>query len=226
MNTHLIAGLTLAIALVSPQSEAQAQSIAATEVHLAYSVCTGEAITQPEVDSYDLIVRSSASDPERTHRRMRPRPSEQAPRENPREGSQNQPREENLAQLLERHFELYAAQVASGAVPDAAKSLESLILEHVAVSPQSSADFAWRLLQDHRDGAEPVAFAVELAALAYETSNGQVPDIGDTYAYALFRSGQVYRAVVLQRKVVEAEENAGFRSRLDQYEAALRLTAA
>ena len=65
-------------------------------------------------------------------------------------------------------------------------------------------------------------FAVELARLSYEASEGAVPDIGDTYAFALFASGQLAEAVELQRAVVAAEpDDEGYQIRLEMYEAAL-----
>jgi len=107
-----------------------------------------------------------------------------------------------------------AEQLASlGRKLGEAKTLDGSILN----------DWAWTLLTDERIKTRDYALATKLAKAALDATGGQNPGVLDTYARALFDSGQTAEGIAWQKKAVAAADDEEIRKQLaetlKQYEA-------
>jgi tetratricopeptide (TPR) repeat protein len=89
----------------------------------------------------------------------------------------------------------YASELANGMYKDNVQALNSL---------------AWTIVDDKSKLSKPdYGVAVNIAKRAVEITKSSDPMILDTYAYALFKSGDVGQAIETQKKAVELAEKAG-----------------
>jgi peroxiredoxin len=122
----------------------------------------------------------------------------------------------HAAELQQQYFALVMDQEkgSTGA------RLGNQILEGSGKNPWLLNNFAWEILTDSRIKTRDLDLALRAAKQAYETTKGNEAPFTDTYARALFESGQVDQAIRLQRKAIETCKDQGLR---DQLEATLKL---
>jgi hypothetical protein len=117
----------------------------------------------------------------------------------------------------------YKDLAAWGADQAALAVLGGQVLEHDAADSAMLNDFAWFILTDPNVGQRDLPLALRAAQTADAASHGSNVDIMDTYARALFMSGDTAQAIALQRKAVgmasDAREKATLDATLKEYEA-------
>lgn len=86
--------------------------------------------------------------------------------------------------------------------------------------------FAWRILTDRRVKHRDAALAVKAARRAYELGGAKDPSVVDTYARALFDSGQKEAAIEQQKAAIALAKEEGqrieFEGTLKKYQRLLR----
>lgn len=90
-------------------------------------------------------------------------------------------------------------------------------------SAQMLNEIAWRILTDSQVKRRDLPLALKLAKAAYDACQGQNAAVVDTYARALFDTGEVAKAIEFQRKAVSLSEDEeirrGLEETLQRYEA-------
>jgi peroxiredoxin len=77
-------------------------------------------------------------------------------------------------------------------------------------------EFAWALLTDKRIKERDLGLAMKLAKAAYQASEGKQAHIVDTYARALFDSGDIQEAIRCQEKAVALAKEPDLRKQLEE----------
>jgi thiol-disulfide isomerase/thioredoxin len=89
--------------------------------------------------------------------------------------------------------------------------------------------FAWRILTDRRVKHRDPALALKAAKLAYDLGGSKEPSVVDTYARALFESGQREAAIEQQKAAIGLAKDEGqrieFEGTLKKYRRLLRESA-
>mgnify|MGYP000467190631 CR=1 FL=1 len=125
-----------------------------------------------------------------------------------------------LPQMLEQYFEL----VTSGPKTSAKKAakLGRQIVKLGGKNAQLLNAFAWTILTDEQIKKPDLKLALQAAQAANEASKGEDAAILDTYALALWKTGDRKAAVQHQKKAVELCEDARVKRQLqktlDRYE--------
>ncbi len=117
----------------------------------------------------------------------------------------------------------YFGSVTRGLDSKEIKALGAKAVDDLKGDPAILNQVAWVILTDDRVLTRHLDIATKAAKLAYEGCEGKDPAIIDTYARALYDTGQKDKAVEMQKKAIELEENPleklGLKRTLERYEA-------
>jgi thiol-disulfide isomerase/thioredoxin len=125
--------------------------------------------------------------------------------------------EQRQARRLLGHY-MRAASADGGA--DQAAELAPKI-EALDLDPQTLNNFAWTILTGEDLVVRDLPFATRLAKKAVEATEGQIAYVLDTYARALFDSGQIAEALDVQQQAATLDpDDADIAATLQRYQAA------
>ena len=97
------------------------------------------------------------------------------------------------------------------------------LLSLVKANAEVSSNIAWAVLTDDALKYRDLEFARTAAKAAYDLTKGSHPQIIDTYALALFKSGKVNEAITMQKKAVslarDQQEKVQLQKSLDRFQA-------
>ena len=97
------------------------------------------------------------------------------------------------------------------------------LLSLVKDNAEVSCNIAWAVLTDDAVKFRDLDFARAAAKAAYDLTEGNHPQIIDTYALSLFESGKIDEAIKLQKKALslarDQQEKVQFQKSLDRFEA-------
>ena len=134
-------------------------------------------------------------------------------------------RQDHIIKLQTQYIE---AVSASG---DRAKAAElgGSIMNELANDAAGLNSFAWRVLTDRRVQQRDATLALKAARRAYALDGGKDPSVVDTYARALFESGEKQAAVEQQKAAIrlakDEVQRVEFESTLKKYQRLLREAA-
>ena len=124
-----------------------------------------------------------------------------------------------LNTLFAAYYRAAGGQGPADKMPELAKQLGEVKTKNGMLLNE----WAWTILTDERIKARDFALATQLAKTAVDVTDAKEAGILDTYARALFDSGQVVEAVAWQKKAVAAAAGEDIKKELDatlqQYEA-------
>lgn len=107
-----------------------------------------------------------------------------------------------------------------------ATELGATIIDELGKDAAGLNSFAWRILTDHRIEYRDATLALKAARLAYELGGSKDPAIVDTYARALFESGEKQAAIQQQKAAIGLAKDEGqrieFESTLKKYQRLLK----
>lgn len=115
-----------------------------------------------------------------------------------------------------RYFE---ALSAGQDTPEIRKLGETLVLKIDGI-PDLLDVLSWTLLTDVDPQCRHLDLALKAAERAYEGTNGRNSGIADTYALALYKSGEKAKAIEIQRKAIEVadeDDREDLRETLNRY---------
>ena len=125
-----------------------------------------------------------------------------------------------LQQLSMQYWE----RLVQGEKNDETKKIGNELLSLVKDNAEVSCNIAWAVLTDESIKYRDLEFARAAAKAAFEVSGGNHPQIIDTYALALFESGNVNKAIQLQKKAVslagDQQEKVQLQKSLDRFQSA------
>ena len=123
----------------------------------------------------------------------------------------------------------YIETVNAPATRSHAAELGATIVSELGTNAAGLNAFAWRILTDHRVEYRDLALALKAARVAYELGGSKDPAIVDTYARALFESGEKQAAIQQQKAAIALTKDEGqrieFESTLKKYQRLLRESA-
>ena len=102
-----------------------------------------------------------------------------------------------------RVFGLFGRSTAPPADVEKAAAIGKEILELGAADAHLMNEFSWRILTDEGIKPRDLDLALKAGKAAYDACEGKDPAIVDTYARALFDTGEHGRAIEYQKKAVE-----------------------
>ena len=107
---------------------------------------------------------------------------------------------------------------------DETKKIGDELLSLVKDNAEVSCNIAWAVLTDDSVKYRDLEFALAAAKAAFDVSGGNQPQIIDTYALALFESGDIEEAINLQKKALslasDQQEKIQLKKSLDRFQAA------
>ena len=109
------------------------------------------------------------------------------------------------------YFQVITGKGDTNALPGLTKELEQAKFK----SARPLSDYAWAILTDESVQMRDLVLATKLAKAAVDASDSKSAGIIDTYARALFDSGDIAGAVHWQKKAVAVEENDEMRMQLE-----------
>lgn len=125
-----------------------------------------------------------------------------------------------LQQLSMQYWE----RLVEGEKSDETKKIGTELLSLVKNNAEVSCNIAWAVLTDDSIKYRDLEFARAAAKAAFEVSGGKQPQIIDTYALALFESGDIEEAINLQKKALslasDQQEKVQLKKSLDRFQAA------
>ena len=125
-----------------------------------------------------------------------------------------------LQQLSVQYWE----RLVEGEKNDQTKKIGAELLALVKNNAEVSCNIAWAVLTDESVKYRDLDFARAAAKAAFEVSGGNQPQIIDTYALALFESGEIEEAIKLQKKALnlasDQQEKVQLKKSLDRFQAA------
>lgn len=107
----------------------------------------------------------------------------------------------------------YARMVIEDANSKEAQELAARILKNGRSNPSLMNNFSWFLLTDERIKARDLDVALAAAKIAYDGTDRSDASSADTYARALFDSGDVEGAVRIESQAVSLETNPKLKQR-------------
>lgn len=123
----------------------------------------------------------------------------------------------------------YIESVNAPSTRNQAADLGATIVGELGRDAAGLNSFAWRILTDRRVQYRDAALALKAARQAYELGGSKDPAIVDTYARALFESGDKQTAIQQQRAAIALAKDEGqrieFESTLKKYQRLLREAA-
>jgi thiol-disulfide isomerase/thioredoxin len=129
---------------------------------------------------------------------------------------------ERAAKMQAEYFRLVSGVTGS----PRADALGSEIYTNLTKAPHALNDFAWRILTERSIRQRDLTLALRSAKSAYETTQGKSVSIAETYARALFESGNLEDAIKYQQQAVDnadkIEYKAEFDNTLNKYKRLLR----
>ena len=109
----------------------------------------------------------------------------------------------------------YLNAIASGE-PDKATKQEGIDFVNDSDSPQVLNQFAWIILTHSKVQYRDLPLALTAAKKAYDLTEGNNTAVTDTYARALWDSGQKDEAIQFQREAVNREKNGSQKAQLEK----------
>lgn len=120
------------------------------------------------------------------------------------------------AAQIERNLQQYLQSVSQDDKDPQAAALGKEILDSGAATPSMLNEFAWIVLTHPRVKHRDVPLALRAAKMAYDDTKGKDFSITDTYARALFDSGNKDEAIRLQKEAIAACQDADQRKQLEK----------
>ena len=117
----------------------------------------------------------------------------------------------------------YWERLVGGKKDDDTRKIGKELLSLVKANAEVSSNIAWAVLTDDALKYRDLEFARTAAKAAYDLTKGSHPQIIDTYALALFKSGKVNEAITMQKKAVslarDQQEKVQLQKSLDRFQA-------
>jgi len=117
----------------------------------------------------------------------------------------------------------YWERLVEGRKGSETRNIGDELLSLVKDNAEVSCNIAWAVLTDDAVKFRDLDFARAAAKAAYDLTEGNHPQIIDTYALSLFESGKVDEAIKLQKKALslarDQQEKVQFQKSLDRFEA-------
>jgi len=118
------------------------------------------------------------------------------------------------AEVVEKQWiPTYARMVIEGNNSDQARELAERILNHGRSNPSLMNNFSWFLLTDERIQSRDLNVALAAAKIAFEGTERSDASSADTYARALFDSGDVEEAIRIESLAVAIETDTELKRR-------------
>ena len=125
--------------------------------------------------------------------------------------------EQKIGSLFQRYYAAIGENGDLNTAAELGKQIEELNLQ----DPDTLNQLAWNILTSDKVKQRDLPLATRLAKQAMAATEEKRGDILDTYARALFDSGQVAQAIEYQKKAVAADpDDAGLAATLEKYLAA------
>jgi thiol-disulfide isomerase/thioredoxin len=129
---------------------------------------------------------------------------------------------ERASKLQDEYFKLVSGATQS----PRADQLGNQIFTNLVKAPHALNDFAWRILTDRAIRQRDLTLALRASKSAYETTQGKSVSVTETYARALFETGNLEEAIKYQQQAVDnadkIEYKAEFDNTLNKYKRLLR----
>lgn len=116
-------------------------------------------------------------------------------------------------ELLPKYFTMVATSKKSS--PESEK-MGKQVLEYAGENPQLLNQMAWIILTNPRIMYRDLGLAMAAAKKAYEETDGKDASIVDTYARALYDTGNVAEAIKMQKKAIEVCDEADLKAALEE----------
>jgi len=117
----------------------------------------------------------------------------------------------------------YWERLVEGRKGDETRKIGKELLSLVKDNAEVSCNIAWAVLTDENVKYRDLEFARAAAKAAYDLTDGEHPQIIDTYALSLFESGKVSEAIKLQKKALslarDQQETVQLQKSLDRFQA-------
>ncbi|MBN2446947.1 MAG: redoxin family protein [Phycisphaerae bacterium] len=124
-------------------------------------------------------------------------------------------REERSKRAYEKAKEYIDLSQGDGA-PEKIKAVAEEFLDLATGDASTLNHVAWFLLTSERVEKRDLEFAMRVAQAAYDACDGKNASVVDTYARALFDTGEVDEAIKYQKKAVELADNDELRKELQK----------
>lgn len=121
-----------------------------------------------------------------------------------------------MAEMRERSVKLLGTLRDYFQLVNRAEALGDQLLEEAKGNADVLNAFAWRILTDPGVRARDLDLALRVARAAYDASDGKNAAIVDTYARALWDTGEKVDAVKLQKKAVSLCTNSAMKADLEK----------
>ena len=96
----------------------------------------------------------------------------------------------------------YWERLVEGRKGDETRKIGNELLSLVKDNAEVSCNIAWAVLTDENVKYRDLEFARAAAKAAYDLTEGEHPQVIDTYALSLFESGKIDEAIKLQKKAL------------------------
>lgn len=116
-------------------------------------------------------------------------------------------------ELLPKYFTLVATSAKSSPEGD---KLGKQIVEYAGDNPQLLNQMAWIILTNPRIMHRDLELAMVAAKKAYDGTEGKDASVVDTYARALYDTGNVAQAIKMQKKAIEVCDEADLKAALEE----------
>lgn len=130
---------------------------------------------------------------------------------------------ENAQIRLQQLSVEYWERLVEGRKGDETRKIGSELLSLVKDNAEVSCNIAWAVLTDENVKYRDLEFARAAAKAAYDLTEGEHPQVIDTYALSLFESGKIDEAIKLQKKALslarDQQETVQLQKSLDRFQA-------
>ena len=117
----------------------------------------------------------------------------------------------------------YWERLVEGRKGDETRKIGKELLSLVKDNAEVSCNIAWAVLTDENVKYRDLEFARAAAKAAYDLTDGEHPQVIDTYALSLFESGKIDEAIKLQKKALslarDKQETVQLQKSLDRFQA-------
>jgi thiol-disulfide isomerase/thioredoxin len=118
---------------------------------------------------------------------------------------------ERASKMQEEYFKLVSNTTQS----PRADELGSQIFTNLVKAPHALNDFAWRILTERSIRQRDLTLALRAAKTAYDTTQGKFVSVTETYARALFESGNLEEAIRYQQQAVDNADKIEYKAEFD-----------
>lgn len=118
--------------------------------------------------------------------------------------------------LLRKTFNDYYLAACGKTGTDKLGDLGQKLLDAKTKNATTLNEWAWTILTDEKIKTRDLKLATKLAKAGLDASEGKDANILDTYARAMFDSGNVSEAITTQKKAIELAENDEARQQLEE----------